>query len=67
MTRVFVCNSDGCPVHSAALLERVHPAAEGISLVRCCSDDRAGSVDEQRSQVLIATLADAHENASITA
>jgi hypothetical protein len=52
-------------VEAAPLSKLVDPLIGVIGLVWRCPDNGAGAVDEQRSQVLVATLRDAHQNLAI--
>src|SRR6056297_2973614 len=65
--RILVGDGHDGAARPAALPELIHPLAEPIRLADCSSNDRAGAMDQQSSQMLIATFADPHQDCSISA
>lgn len=65
--RILVGDGHDGAVRPAALPELVHPLAEPIRLADCGSNDRAGAMDQQSSQMLVTAFADPHQDCSISA
>lgn len=65
--RILVGDRDYRPVRAATLFHGIDPCAEAVGLVLGSPDDGAGAMDQERAQVLIAALADAHQDASVAA
>ena len=65
--RVLVGHGYDRSVDTAPLTQSIDPPAERVGLARGHAHDGSGAVNQQGSQVLIAALADAHQDLSVPA
>lgn len=65
--RILVSYGNDGSVHAASFPDRVDSSAECVGSTLRHADDRSGPVDQQRSEMLVASFADAHQEAFVAA